>query len=71
MDKVALEEIFLPVLWFFSVSIIPPVVFISALLLPEGRTAMSGNLPQNNALSEIGELWIEKHSNLLFQCAKG
>jgi hypothetical protein len=39
MDKVALEEVLLPVLRFFCVSIIPPVViFISTLLLPEGRT---------------------------------
>jgi len=72
MDKVAREEVFLPVLRFFSVSIIPPVVvFISALLLPEGRTGDAWEyLPQNNALSEIGEHWVEKHTNT-FWYAKG
>jgi hypothetical protein len=33
--------------------------FIYTLLLPEGQRAKPVNLPKSNALSEVGEYWIE------------
>jgi hypothetical protein len=30
------------------------------LLLPEGKTGKDWNLPQKNALSEIGKRWFEE-----------
>jgi hypothetical protein len=35
------------------------------LLLPERQKATPGNLPSSNALSKIGEHWIEKYQYFL------
>jgi hypothetical protein len=38
--------------------------FCLQLLLPEGETAKPGKRPKSNALSEIGEHWLEKYFHI-------
>jgi hypothetical protein len=73
IDTVALEEVLLPVLGYFSVSIIPPVViFISTLLLPEGRTGDAWiSSTEQCSFGNWGTLGRKTLPTFFFQYAKG
>jgi len=63
LGKVALRQGFFPVLPFSSVSIIPPMImliFIFMLLLRERQMDEAWEPLEINAVSEVGEHWIEK-----------
>jgi len=60
-DKVAQGQIFLRVLRFYPVSVIPQTLHT--------HKAIPGNLPKINIFSEIGEHWIE--NSLGFLTLKG
>jgi hypothetical protein len=69
VDKVALGQACLQVLWFCPVSIIPQILltyFRLEVALIWGTTRL-GNAPKKNGLSEIGEHWIEKYLIALVQ----
>jgi hypothetical protein len=72
IDTVALEEV-LPVLRYFSVSIIPPVViFIFTLLLPEGRTGDAWiSSTEQCSFGNWGTLGRKTLHTFFFQYAKG
>jgi len=67
--KVALPQVFLPILLFSSVSVIPPMLH-THLHLHVARTRETswwspGTPETSNAVSEIGEHWIEKYCHFL------
>jgi hypothetical protein len=68
VDRVALEQVFLPVLRFSSVTIIAPflhiLVFIYMLLLSEGRTGEGWEPSNSNIISEIAGHRTEGASDL-------
>jgi hypothetical protein len=68
VDKVTLGHVFLRLLRFSPVSIIPPLLrtlFIYTLLLSEGQTGEAWERSEKQSYSEIGEHWIEKKFHFL------
>jgi hypothetical protein len=65
LDKVALEHVFLPVLRFAPVSIIPPMLHTHLHLhVPVARRKNGrsrGTLLKSNGIRAIWEQWIEKY----------
>ena len=62
VDKRALEQVFLPVILFSSVSIIPLMLqtYLCLHVAVTRRRRDDWEHSKNNALMEIGEQWIEK-----------
>ena len=59
VDKVALGQGFLQVLWVSPVSVIPPMIhthYHLNVVLPRTKRVKSGNLPKINALPAIGSI---------------
>jgi hypothetical protein len=54
VDKVALGQVFLRVLRFI-------LFFIHMFVLAEGQTGEAWEPSESNALTEIGENWVEKY----------
>jgi hypothetical protein len=69
VDKVARDRFFSEYFCFPHVNIILQMllIFISTLLYQKDKRAKPGNLPESNALSEIGENWIEKYFHFVFE----
>ena len=63
-DKVALGQFSFRVLWFYRASIALPMLrtqLHQMLLLPAGQIGEVSEALKSNAVSEIGERWIEKY----------
>ena len=67
VDKRALEQVFLPVILFSSVSIIPLMLqtYLCLHVAVTRRRRDDWEHSKNNALMEIGEQWIEKKNSHL------
>lgn len=69
VDKVSLEQVFLPVIRFSPVSITPPTLhnnshlYVAITRRTNGRR--TGKLPKSSSLSEMGDPWIEKYFHLV------
>jgi hypothetical protein len=63
VDKFALGKVPLRVLLFYPNNIIPPILHktISCSPYQKAKGAKPGNLPKSNAISEIGEQWLETY----------
>jgi hypothetical protein len=70
VDKVAVGLIFLRVLQVpLLLSSRHWYILIYTLLLPEGQTGQAWAPFRSNALSEIGEFWIERYFRVVFERA--
>jgi len=64
VDKVALAQVFLPVLRFSPVTITLPTIhthsrpYVAITRRTNGRR--TGKIPKSSSLSEVGDTWIEK-----------
>jgi hypothetical protein len=69
VDKVAMGQVFLPVIWVSLVSITPPTLHVhSHLYIVIARRTnwrRTGKLPKSSFLSEMGDPWIEKYFHLV------